>query len=320
MRAYIARRLLLFIPTLLGVSTLIFFLIRVVPGDVAALIVAGPGGEVGQAEQATLQAVREKLGLDRALYVQYLDWLWGVVRLDLGKSFTAEQSIISIIGERLPVTVELAVLASVFTLTIAVPAGVLAAVYRSTWIDYVVRTWSIAGVAMPTFWIGLLIIVALLWLFKWFPPLGFARLDKDPLTNLQQIVWPALALGYYHVAVVARMTRGSMLEVIRQDYVRTARAKGLTDFLVIARHAVRNALLPVVTIMGLQLGVMMGGAVIMETIFLLPGLGRTLILSITFRDYPLLQGIVVFLSVSYLTINLLVDLLYAWLDPRIRYA
>lgn len=320
MGLYVARRLLLYVPTLLGVSIIIFLLIRVVPGDVAALVLAGPGGDVGQVDQASLQELRERLGLSQPIYVQYLDWLWGVLRLDFGRSFTLDRPILSIIAERLPVTVELAFLASLFTGVMAIPIGVLAALYRGTWIDYVVRTVAIAGVAMPTFWIGLLIIVALLWLFKWFPPLGYADVLRDPVTNLQQIVWPAVALGYYHIAVVARMTRGSMLEVIRQDYVRTARSKGLRDYLVITRHALRNALLPVVTIMGLQFGVMMGGAVIMETIFLLPGLGRTLFLSITFRDYPLLQGIVMFLSVSYLTINLLVDLLYAWLDPRIRYA
>lgn len=320
MRVYIARRLLLFIPTLLGVSTLIFVLIRIVPGDVALLALAGPGGDMRQIDPESLKALREQMGVNKPLLAQYVDWLWTVARLDMGRSFTQDQPVVSIIWQRLPITAELAILASLLTALMGIPTGVLAALYRGTWIDYTSRVVAIAGVAMPTFWIGLVIIVALLWLFKWFPPLGYVSFFHDPWVNIQQVIWPALALGYYHMAVVSRMTRGTMLEVIRQDYVRTARAKGLADFLVITRHTLRNALLPIVTIMGIQFGVMMGGAVIMESIFLLPGLGRTLFLAITMRDYPLLQGIVMFLSVSYLAINLAVDLLYAWLDPRIRYS
>ncbi|MDO8530639.1 MAG: ABC transporter permease [Dehalococcoidia bacterium] len=318
MPQYLARRLVMFIPVLLGVSLLIFALMRVLPGDVALMILAGSSGE-GSVTQEQLRTLRHKLGTDRPVYEQYARWIWGLATLDAGRSLKTDQPVLDEIRRRFPITLELAVLTAVIATIVSLPLGVISAIRQDTWLDYVMRIISIAGLAAPTFWIGTLMILAMVRFFNWIPPLGFASLIDDPATNIQQVIWPALALGYHFVAVVSRMTRSQMLEVMRQDYIRTAWSKGLRERFVIYRHALKNALIPVITLMGLQFAFLLGGTVIMETIFVIPGLGRTLVESITFRDYPMVQAIVMLFAVVILVSNLFVDLVYAWLDPRISF-
>ncbi|MBI2888145.1 MAG: ABC transporter permease [Chloroflexi bacterium] len=318
MQEYIIRRLFLMIPTLLGVSLIIFTIMRVIPGDVATLI-ATRGGE-GTATEQEIGDLREKLGLADPLPIQYLKFVGGLLKLDVGESLWSGRPVIKEIVSRLPLTMELAVLAVLISLIIALPVGVLSAIRQDTWVDYLFRIISIAGLAMPNFWIGVLIILFLSLYFRWIPPLGYTDLFVDPGKNLQQMVWPAVALGYRLSAIVSRMTRSTMLEVLREDFIRTAWAKGLRERVVIYRHALKNALLPVITITGIQLGALMGGTVIMESIFTLPGVGRLLIDSINHRDYPVVQTIVVLLAFIFASVNLIVDMVYAWLNPRIRFS
>ncbi len=318
MRAYILRRMLMFVPVLLAASVLIFALMRVLPGDVALMILVGPGGE-GQASPEALAKLRADLGLDRPIVVQYLSWLNDVVHLNLGTSYASGRTVVTELSQRLPITIELAFLAIIMTMMVAVPAGVVSAIRQNTRLDYLLRIVSVAGLTIPTFFTATLLILLLVTAFHWLPPIELAGLFSNPLDNLTQLIWPAVMLAFYHGAVISRMTRSQMLEVLRQDYVRTAWAKGLGERLVVVRHALQNALLPVVTIAGLEFGVLVGGTVVMETIFVLPGIGSYIVESIRTRDYPVLQAIILMLACSYLFINLLVDLCYAWLDPRIRY-
>ena len=318
MRAYILRRMLMFVPVLLAASVLIFALMRVLPGDVALMILVGPGGE-GQASPEALAKLRADLGLDRPIVVQYLSWLNDVVHLNLGTSYASGRTVVTELSQRLPITIELAFLAIIMTMMVAVPAGVVSAIRQNTRLDYLLRIVSVAGLTIPTFFTATLLILLLVTAFRWLPPIELAGLFSNPLDNLTQLIWPAVMLAFYHGAVISRMTRSQMLEVLRQDYVRTAWAKGLGERLVVVRHALQNALLPVVTIAGLEFGVLVGGTVVMETIFVLPGIGSYIVESIRTRDYPVLQAIILMLACSYLFINLLVDLCYAWLDPRIRY-
>lgn len=318
MHQYILRRLFMTGPTLLGVSLIIFAIMRLLPGDVA-LVIATRGGE-GTTTEQEVAALREQLGLTDPLPLQYLKFIGGLMRLDAGNSLWSGRPVMQELLSRLPLTLELAALAVAFSLVIAIPLGILSAVRQDTWADYLFRFVSIAGLALPNFWIGVLIILFLSLSFHWLPPLGYTDLFTDPAKNLQQLVWPALALGYRQAAVVSRMTRSAMLEVLREDYIRTAWAKGLEERAVLFRHALKNALLPVITLSSVQLGGLLGGAVIMETIFTLPGIGRLLIDSLAHRDYPMVQSIVVLLAFMVTFVNLVVDLLYAWLNPRIRYA
>ncbi|MBI4308562.1 MAG: ABC transporter permease [Chloroflexi bacterium] len=318
MSAYLIRRVVLFMPVLLGVSMIIFVVMRVVPGDVAYAVLAGPGGE-GVVTEEALATVRERLGLNKPYPQQYVDWVWGMLHLDFGRSLNTRTSVWAEIQQRLPITLELAVLTALTATLIAVPVGTFSAMHKDTLADYVFQVVTIVGLAAPTFWIGTLIIMGLVRYFNWIPPLGFASLFDDPWTNLQQIVWPAVGLGYHYSAVIVRMTRSSMLEVLRQDYVRTAWAKGLRQRVVIYHHALKNAMLPVVTIIGLQFAVLLGGAVIMETIFSVPGMGRALVEGIQLRDYTIVQGSIVVFALLILLMNLIVDLLYARIDPRVGY-
>lgn len=318
MQEYIFRRLLLMIPTLLGVSLIIFTIMRVIPGDVAALI-ATRGGE-GIATEQEIADLRQKLGLADSLPLQYVKFVGGLLKLDVGDSLWSGRPVINELVSRLPLTLELAVVSVLISLIIAVPIGVLSAIRQDSWVDYLFRVVSIAGLAMPNFWIGVLIILFLSLYFRWIPPLGYTDVFVDPWKNLQQMIWPAVALGYRLSAIVSRMTRSTMLEVLREDYIRTAWAKGLRERAIIFRHALKNALLPVITITGIQLGGLMGGTVIMESIFTLPGVGRLLIDSINQRDYPVVQTIVIMLAFIFASVNLIVDLAYAWLNPRIRYS
>ncbi|MBI2907431.1 MAG: ABC transporter permease [Chloroflexi bacterium] len=315
MQQYLMRRLLQVIPTAIGASILVFLIIRVIPGDVTYLI-AGAESWISEAERA---ALRTQLGLDRPLYEQYLTWIWGLVRLDAGQSLWTKAPISEEIGRRLPLSVELAVLSGVFSLLIGVPLGVLCAAKQNSWTDRLSQVFLIGGLAMPNFWVATMIIVLLVVVFSWLPPLKYASFLDDPSANLQQMIPPAVGLGYHFAAVVGRMTRSCMLEVLRQDYVRTARAKGLLERVILARHALKNALLPVATIAGVQIGILMGGSVIVESIFVLPGIGGGLIDAVTFRDYPTVQTIMMIFAVIVLLANLAVDLLYGWLDPRISY-
>jgi peptide/nickel transport system permease protein len=318
MKGYVARRLLLFIPTLLSVATVIFILLRIVPGDAAIAILAGEGGD-GSFTEAELRDLQKRLGLDRPIIIQYLDWLKRTLTLDFGNSLQTSEPIMQEFKQRFPLTLELALLTLCIAFALGIIVGVLSAVWQDTWVDYLFRAFAIAGLAMPTFWICTLIILVLSVWFNWFPPIGFAYLWEAPAKNLKQLIWPALGLGYYLNAAVARMTRSQVLEVLREDYVRTAWAKGLSARRVVLVHALKNALLPVLTITGLQLGGLLGGTIIVETVFNLPGLGSFLIAGVSSRDYPVVQALVFFIAFIFLSVNLLVDITYAWIDPRIRY-
>jgi peptide/nickel transport system permease protein len=317
MIGYIVKRLLWAIPTMLGAITIVFLLLRVMPGDVAVLILSEGAGE--HVDPVQLATVREQLGLNRPLYEQYFSWLWGIVRLDLGTSMWTGAPVWQEIGIRLPYTLMLVVLSLAITVVMAIPIGIISALNQDTWIDYSLRTVAIAGTAIPNFWFGMLLLLLAITVFTWFPPLDYAPIYKQPGIALQQLMLPAIALGYRSVAVSARMMRSAMLEVMREDYVRTAWAKGLRDRTVIYLHAMRNAVLPVITMFGLEAVMIFSGAVIIETLFNIPGIGGLLISGINNRDYILVQGLVTVVVAVVLMVNLLVDLLYAWVDPRIRF-
>lgn len=318
MTRYFIQRLILFIPTLILVSFLVFAIMRFLPGDPAIAILSGGGQGSYTAED--LAAVRKKLGTDKPYYLQYVIFIKNMVTGDFGESFFYPGvTVASMLKTRFPLSLELAILALLISYIIAVPLGVLSAVKQDAWFDYGARVFTIAGVALPTFWVGILMIWFLARVFNWLPPLGYAQIWTDPLKNLQQLIFPALALGYFSTAFASRVIRSSMLEVMRDDYVRTARSKGLHEIIVIGRHAMKNAFLPVITVAGYQLGTLIGGAVIMEVIFVVPGMGSLLVASVLVRDYPVVQTIVVLVAVVVLTMNLIVDLAYGWLNPRIRY-
>jgi peptide/nickel transport system permease protein len=320
MGTYILQRLLLVVPTLIGVSIVVFVIMRLLPGDVARQILTGGGSGQG-VTQEQVDKLRHELGLDAPIPVQYARWLAGIVRLDPGRSLQPSQDRIrDLLIERAPVTAELAIGAVIVALVIAVPLGILSAVFRNSWLDYVLRTFSIAGLSVPVFWMGVLTIIFLDRFLGYTPPVEWRNLWVDPAVNLQKLVFPVLIIGYSFAAILTRLTRSTMLDVLREDYIRTARAKGMQFNAVVVRHALRNAMLPIITIAGLQVGVLLGGAVLTESIFALPGLGLLILRSILQRDYPTVQAIVMFTAVAYVFLNLGVDLLYAWIDPRIRYA
>jgi len=320
LRTYIMRRVLLMIPLLVGVSIVVFAMVRILPGDVATLMVAG-GQDAGAASrnEETIQAIRRSLNLDQPLYVQYGLWLVQVARGDLGQSYWTKRPIVDEIGRALPVTVELAVLSVLISVLVGLPLGIVSAVRQDTALDYTGRLFSIGALSLPDFWIGtMLVLFPLLW-FGWIPTIRYTPLLVDPWANLQQMVFPAVSLGVHNSGPIMRITRSSMLEVLRQDYVRTAWAKGLREAQVVWGHALKNASIPVLSLIGVRLGRLLGGTVVLEQIFVLPGLGLLVLGAITERDYPLLQGVVILFAAIFLVINLIVDLLYAWLDPRIRF-
>ncbi len=316
MQRYIIKRFLLMIPTLLGVAVFIFLLMRVIPGDIVELRLTSEGGFVTEEVLATERA---RLGLDKPLWQQFVNWIWGIVRLDFGTSMWTGRPISHEIGIRLQLSLEVAILATVVAILIAIPLGTLAALKQDTWVDYAVRVFSIAGLSMPSFWLGILIILFLLIYFQWVPPMIYTPIWVDPWANLSQIVWPAVAVGYRYSAVSTRMMRSSMLEVLREDYVRTARAKGLREKMVITRHAMKNALLPVITVIGLEFAFLIGGLVVTEQVFNLNGLGKLFVQSIAQRDYTMTQTLVLLVAVTFVLVNFVIDILYGWLDPRIRY-
>ena len=321
MQAYIAKRGLLFIPTVVLVTILVFVILRIVPGDPALLLLAGEEGLSNYSEEQ-LQKLRAELGTDKPIYIQYVKWVGGLFRLDFGDTFTTSTSRTPVskdLKQKFPITLELTIMAVLMASIIAIPLGVLSAVRQDTIADYATRIITIAGIALPNFWVGIMMIFFLVRYFGWFPPLGYADLWEDPWKNLQQLILPAIALGFSNMAFVGRMTRSTLLEVFREDYIRTARSKGLAERVVIYRHALKNALLPVITVSGAQFGVLLGGTVIIEQIFLVPGIGRSLIVGVNQRDYATVQAIVFILTVAVLVVNMALDLVYAWLNPRIRY-
>jgi peptide/nickel transport system permease protein len=319
MQKYVAQRLMLFIPAVLGVTLVVFVLMRLVPGDIATILVYEAGTErAGAAEQA-VHKIRRELGLDRPLLGQYAGWMASIVRGDFGYSYWERRPVSEILGERLPRTMQLAGMTIVLAVGWAVPLGILSAVRQDTWSDYVLRLVSISGLSIPAFFVGVLLLFFLVRFFQWMPPLEFTAFFDNPTENLKQLIWPALAEAYYISAPITRLTRSLMLEVIREDYVRTARAKGLPERFVVSKHALRNVLIPLITFVSWSGGRLLGGVVIMELIFAVPGMGTGLIEAVHHRDYPTVQAIVFLMAMMFLTLNLIVDLLYGWLDPRIRY-
>lgn len=314
MKGYIVGRLLLMVPTMIGVAILTFVIMRIVPGDIVAYRYAG-----GAVSQDIIDAERRALGLDKPLHLQFADFMWGVVRFDFGNSLWTGRAVVDEVVQRLELSLELALLATAFAVLLAVPLGVIAALNQDRWPDYLIRIFSVGGLAMPSFWIGILAILLLLLTIRWSPPLFFTPFLEDPVANLAQLILPALTVGYRYSAVATRMTRSTVLEVMRDDYVRTARAKGLRESIVVLRHALRNALLPVVTVISLEFAFLIGGLVVTEQVFNLNGLGKLLVDAVAHRDYPLVQGLVLLLSFVFVLVNFLVDMLYLWLDPRIRY-
>jgi peptide/nickel transport system permease protein len=315
---YLLSRLIYSIPTIVGITILIFIAMRVIPGDPLAMI-GSEGQGTRTLTEEELQAARRSLGLDRPYVVQYLSWMWDVVRLNMGTSFWRGEPIIDIIARRGPITAQIALMAMMVSWLIGVPIGLLCAIKRNTPADYAVRGVVTVFMAIPSFWIGLVVVlVGVLW-FTWRPPITIFYFWDDPSRNLQITIGPALALGLGLAAVTARMTRSSVLEVLHDDFVRTARAKGLREQAVVWKHVFRNALLPVITLSGLALGGLLGGSVAVERAFSVPGLGQALVLALGERDWTMIQNLVLLYGLIFTLINLLVDLSYAALDPRIRY-
>lgn len=319
MTQYAIKRLLLFIPTIIFASILIFVLMRLLPGDPALLRLLGDTGAT-EWTQKDLDRERARLGTDKPLVVQYVIWAFGMIQGDFGESMFFDTPVSDDLKERLPVTIQLTVMGLGLAVLISVPLGVLSAVKQDTWIDYLARTFTITGIALPTFLTGILIVFFLSVIFDWISPLNYQMIWDEPWLNLKQMFLPAIALGFYDSCFIARVTRSAVLEVFREDYIRTARSKGLAERLVIYRHALKNAFLPVITVVGWQFGRVLSGTVIIENIFVVPGMGGLLIFSILHRDFTTIQAVVVLVTLMVLIVNLIIDLLYAWLDPRIRYA
>jgi peptide/nickel transport system permease protein len=322
MYRYIANRVLLVIPTLIGAAVLVFLLMRLIPGDICAIRL-GSGGAM--ADPRAIARCHAELGLDRSIFLQFLDFAWGFFRLDFGISMWSGKPVAEEIAARLPISLEIATMATVVAILIAIPLGTISALKQNSWIDHVVRVAAIAGIATPSFWLGILSILAvleishLLFGAPWMPPIDYVPFWQDPLRNLSIAFLPALTVGYRYAAVSMRMTRSAMLEVLREDYIRTARAKGLIEKIVINRHALKNALLPVVTLIGIEFAFLISGLVVTEQVFNINGVGRLFVLAVQNQDYTLTQALVMLTVVTFVFVNLAVDLLYAWLDPRIRF-
>jgi peptide/nickel transport system permease protein len=304
------------LPTLFGVALVTFLLIRVIPGDVVELRYSGDRGSVSQ---EILDRERARIGLDKPVWQQFLTWIAGVVRLDFGTSMWTGAPIWEEIKLRFTLSLQLAIMATIVAVLLAIPLGVLSALKQDTWIDYGVRIFSIAGLAMPSFWLGIVLILLMLIVFKWLPPMVYTPFWTNPVQNLAQLIWPALAVGYRYSAVATRMTRSAMLEVLREDYIRTARAKGLMQKLILSRHALKNAMLPVLTVIALEFAFLIGGLVVTEQVFNLNGIGLLFVQAVAHRDYTLLQALIMLVAGSFIVVNFLMDVAYAWLDPRIRY-
>jgi peptide/nickel transport system permease protein len=322
MHKYLVKRVLMMVPTLLGAGIFIFFLLRLIPGDICITRLGGTGGFV---DQSAIDTCRQSLGLEDPLIVQFISWFVRFFTFDFGTSMWTSRPIIDEVGLRFQLSLQIAIMATLISIALALPLGVISAVKQNTSVDFIVRGFSIAGIAMPSFWLGILIILSILLISQavtgtpWLPPISYVPIWEDPVQNLSQLIWPALATGYRYSAVATRMTRSAMLEVLREDYIRTARAKGVMEKLIVNRHALKNALLPVVTVIGIEFAFLMGGLIVTEQVFNLNGLGKLFVASVTNYDYTMTQSLVLLVAVIFVITNLAVDVLYAWLDPRIRY-
>ncbi len=315
--------MLLTIPTLLGAAALVFLLMRLIPGDIC-LVRLGSGG--ASFDPKALAACHAEIGVDRPVIVQFLEFIWGVIRFDFGTSMWSGKPVSTEILARLPISIEIAVLATTVAVAIAIPLGTISALKQNTWIDVAVRIFAIGGIATPSFWLGIVSVLLVLDISAavtgtpWMPPIDYVPIWKDPIRNLSMAVLPAITVGYRYAAVSMRMTRSAMLEVMREDYVRTARAKGLINKLIVNRHALKNALLPVVTLIGIEFAFLIGGLVVTEQVFNLNGVGRLFVQAVQNQDYTLTQALVMLTVAVFVFTNLAVDLLYGWLDPRIHFA
>ena len=313
---YTVRRLLLMIPTLFLLATILFFLLRVLPGDEALFITSG---EESVATVEDIEKLREAWGLNDPLYVQYWRWLKDALRGDLGYSRYADRPMVDALASKIEVTATLAFLSVVVALTWSLPLGIMSAIWRGSWLDQTTRVITAAGIAMPNFWVAILMLLFLVKFFNWIPPVQHVSIFDDPVTALKRLIFPSLVIGFRSASTISRMTRSTMLEVIGDDYIRTAYAKGLGPWVVTLRHALANAIIPVLTMAGLLVAALMDGAVIVERIFTLPGLGQQIVNATSARDFVMVQGIVLILAVFMMLWILLIDLVYAWIDPRIRY-
>ncbi|MFD2639028.1 ABC transporter permease [Piscibacillus salipiscarius] len=313
MYAYILRRLLMLIPVLFGVSVVIFFTLRIIPGDVAQTILGT------DATEEALAQLRKDFGLDRPVLEQYITWMSGVLVGDFGESMRTGREVLPDILSRFKITFELTMLSAILSWIIAIPLGIIAGIKRNTKTDFTVRIISLLGVSIPNFALATVLILVLALTFSYSPPVGYVGFFEDPIKNLQILLLPSIVLGTAMAGAVMRMTRSSILEILRQDFIRTIRAKGAKERLVIFNHALRNAMIPILTIIGMQIGVLLGGTVIIEQIFSLPGLGQLVLTSINQRDFTVIQGAILFIAFVFVLVNLLVDLLYSYLDPRITY-
>jgi peptide/nickel transport system permease protein len=323
MHRYIVKRLLLAIPTLAGAAALVFILMRLIPGDVCVIRLGSGGTHV---DPASVEACRQQLGLNEPMIVQFLRFLWGYCTFDFGISMWSGNPVSHEIAIRLPVSLEVAVMATVIAILIAIPLGTISALKENTWLDHVVRVMAIAGIATPSFWLGIMSLILVLNISSlvtgtpWLPPIDYVSFWQDPLRNLSMVMLPAITVGYRYSAVTMRITRSAMLEIMREDYIRTARAKGLLEQIIVNRHALKNALLPVVTLIGIEFAFLIGGLVITEQVFNLNGVGRLLVQAVQNQDNVLAQALVMLVVAVFIVTNLVVDVLYAWLDPRIRYS
>lgn len=315
MTLYIVKRLLLMIPTVFLVVTATFALMHIVPGD--AVLAQIEEGTNLRPEQ--LAQMRERLGLDKPFYVQYGDWIWGLLHFDAGVSLFTGRPVIDQLMRAIPISIELIIFSQILSIAVAIPIGVLSAIRQDTWLDYLLRTTSIGMLAAPSFWIATLVIVLGAYWFLWSPPIGYMPFWEDPVTNLKQLFLPSAIIGLAGSATKMRMTRSTVLEVLRQDYVRTAQAKGLSETVVLVRHVLKNALIPVITIWGASVAGLVNGSIIIENIFGLPGVGRSMITAINNSDMTQLQINVLFYATVIMVINLIVDISYTWFDPRVRY-
>ena len=315
--------MLMLFPTLFGAAVVVFLLLRLIPGDVCMLKF---GGEGGYADPEQIAQCQDQLGISDPKIEQFYDYIVGFITFDLGTSMWTQQDVTHEIAIRFPLSLQIAIMATFVSVIIAVPLGVISAAKQNTLVDYVVRTISIAGIAMPSFWLGIVIILGLLigtqaWSgVPWMPPIFYKPIWVDPMHNLSQLIWPALATGYRYSSVATRMTRSAMLDVLKEDYVRTARAKGLIEKVIVNKHALKNAMLPVVTVIGIEFAFLMGGLVVTEQVFNLNGVGKLFVESVTQADYTLTQSLVMLVVFIFVMVNFIVDLMYAWLDPRIRYS
>ena len=320
MKEYLIRRLLFGGLTVFIVSALIFALLRIAPGDVALLIAeANSGGEGIDVSEEDLEEIREMLGRNDPLHIQYFSWIKGFFVGDWGDSLFTGRDVFEEFKLKFPVTLELVIFSQIIAIALGLPAGILMALKQNSWIDYVIRVLSLAGLSLPSFWSATLLLLGGAYFFMWNPQLGSFPLTEEPWQNIQQFFWPALMLGYISAATKARMMRSTMLEVLRQDYIRTAKAKGLTQYVVTARHALKNAFIPVITVIGITTALSLGGSVVMERVFSMPGLGGFILEGMLSRDFPIVQSIVLFFAMAVIFVNLLIDISYGWFDPRVRY-